>query len=152
MAQVTGSTEIRAAPESIWALMCDPDRYNEWADPTDRMLDVPKKDIGVDYVYREYGGIPPFKGESEWRVTEFEPIRRQVHVGDDGTMKIDIGIDLLPTQAGTRLTLTVALRPRWFLAPVNAILWPLFMRKRSQESVDRTVANVKRIVESPPRV
>ena len=56
MAQVTASTEIRAAPESVWALMCDPNRYNEWADPTDRMLDVPKEDIGVDFVYREYGG------------------------------------------------------------------------------------------------
>ena len=149
MAQVTASSEIRAAPESVWALMCDPNRYDEWAAPTERMLDVPREEIGVGYVYREYGGIPPFKGESEWRVTEFEPIRRQVHVGDDGTMRIDISIDLQPTQAGTRMSLTVALRPRWFLAPVNAILWPLFMRKRSQESIEHTVANAKRIVESP---
>ena len=149
MARVTASSEIHAANEVVWALMCDPGRYDEWADPTERMLDVPKEDVGVGFVYREYGGIPPFKGESEWRVTEFEPIRRQVHVGDDGTMKIDISIDLLPTQVGTRFTLTVALRPRWFLVPVNAFLWPLFMRKRSQESVDRTVTNVKRIVESP---
>jgi hypothetical protein len=65
-------------------------------------------------------------------------------------MKIDISIDLMPTRAGTRLTIAVALRPRWFLAPVNAILWPLFMRKRSQESVEQTVVNAKRIVESPP--
>lgn len=148
MAQVTASTEIRAAPESVWALMCEPDRYHEWADPTQRMLDVPNEDIGVGFVYREYGGIPPFLGESEWRVTEFEPMRRQVHVGDDGTMKIDISIDLLPTPAGTQLKLTVGLRPRWFLAPVNAILWPLFMRKRSQASVEHTVANARRIVES----
>ena len=149
MALNTASTEIRAAPESVWALMCDVNRYPEVSAATDRMVNVPKEDIAVGYVYREYGGIPPFKSESEWRVTEFEPIRRQVHVGDDGMVKLDLSIDLLPTQAGTRLTMTVALRPRWFVAPVNAILWPLFMRKRGQEAVDKTVANAKRIVESP---
>lgn len=149
MALNTASTEIRAAPEAVWALMCDPNRYPELSDVTDRMLDVPKEDMGVGYIYREYGGIPPFKGESEWRVTEFEPIRRQIHVGDDGMMRIDLSIELMATEAGTRLTMTVALRPRWFVAPVNAILWPLFMRKRGQAAVDKTVANAKRIVESP---
>jgi len=149
MAQVTASREIRAAPESVWALMCEVNRYPELSDATDRMLDVPKEEMGVGYIYREYGGIPPFKSESEWRITEFEPIRRQVHVGDDGTMRIDLNIELNPTEAGTRLTMTLALRPRWFLAPVNAILWPLFMRKRSQEAIEKTVANAKRIIESP---
>jgi len=38
MAQVTASTSIRAAPESVWALMCDPNRYPELSDATDRML------------------------------------------------------------------------------------------------------------------
>lgn len=147
MAQVTASTSVRAAPESVWALMCDPNRYPELSDATDRMLDVPKVDLGIGYVYREYGGIPPFKSESEWRITEFQPIRRQVHVGDDGTMRIDLTIELSPIEAGTRLIMTLVLRPRWFLAPVNAILWPLFMRKRSQEAIDKTVANIKRIVE-----
>lgn len=151
MAQITASTEIRAAPESVWALVCDVNRYPELVDATDRMVDVPKEDIGVGYVYREYGGLPPFKSESEWRVTEFEPIRRQLHVGGDGMVKADLSIDLLPTQAGTRLTMTIAIRPRWFIAPVNAILWPLFMRKRAQAAIDQTVANHKRIAESPPR-
>jgi hypothetical protein len=40
------------------------------------------------------------------------------------------------------------LEPRWFLAPVNAVLWPLMMRKRAQAVLDGTVANAKRIVES----
>lgn len=152
MAQVTASTEIRAAPQDVWALMCDVDRYPELSAATDRMVNVPTGEIGVGYVYREYGGLPPFKSESEWRVTVFEPIRRQVHVGDDGMVRLDLSIDLLPTQAGTRLTMTIAMRPRWFIAPVNAILWPLFMRKGGQAAIDQTVANAKRLVESPPRV
>lgn len=34
------------------------------------------------------------------------------------------------------------------MAPVSAILWPVMMRKRAQEVLDKTVANAKRILES----
>ena len=76
MAEVTASIDIKAPPEAIWALMCDPNRYPELAEPTDRMVSVPDDGFGVGYAYQEYGGIPPFKGESTWRVTEFDPMRR----------------------------------------------------------------------------
>ncbi len=144
---VTSSIEIAGTPEQIWALLCDPHRYPEIAVPTDRMIHVPDGPMSVGYVYREYGGIPPFKGESEWRVTVFEPHRRQVHVGDDGKMTFNLSIELEPTESGTRFTQTLELKPRWFLAPVNAVLFPLMMRKRAQAAMDGTVANVKRAVE-----
>ncbi len=148
MAQTKASTQINTGPEVIWALMCDPHRYPEIADPTERMIDVPDGEMGVGYVYKEYGGIRPFIGESEWRVTEFEPMRRQVHIGDDGSMTMNLLVELAPTDGGTRFTLTLSMKPRWYLAPVNAILWPLLMRKRAREGIDKTVANVKRIAEA----
>ena len=148
MAQVVASTQVDTGPEAIWALMCDPHRYPEIADPTERMIDVPDREFGVGYVYKEYGGIKPFIGEMEWRVTEFEPMRRQVHIGDDGSMTLDLEIELTPSVGGTRLTQTLSLKPRWYLVPVNAILWPLMMRNRAQETMDKTVTNVKRIAES----
>ncbi len=148
MAQVVASTQINTGPEAIWALFCDPHRYPEYVDVTERMIEVPDREFGVGYVYKEYGGIKPFLSESEWRVTEFEPMRRQAHIGDDGKMTMDLDVDLTPTDAGTRLTITVGFKPRWYMAPVNAILWPLMMRKRAQEAMDKTVANVKRIAES----
>lgn len=148
MPQVEATMQIKAPTEVIWALMCDPHRYPEFADPTQRMIDVPDEEMGVGYTYKEYGGIRPFIGESEWQVTEFEPMRRQVHIGDDGSTTLNLKIELMPAEGGTRLTQSIDLKPRWYLAPVNAILWPLMMRKRAQEAMDKTVANVKRIVES----
>ena len=52
MAQVTASTQINTGPEAIWALMCDPHRYAEIADPTERMIEVPDQEFGVGYVYQ----------------------------------------------------------------------------------------------------
>ncbi len=148
MAQVVASTEIGTGPEPIWELFCDPHRYPDYVDATERMVDVPDREFGVGYVYKEYGGVPPFLGESEWRVTEFEPMRHQVHIGDDGKMTMPLDVELTPTEGGTRLTIAISMKPRWFLAPVSAVLWPLMMRKRTQAVLDNTVANAKRLAES----
>ncbi len=148
MARVTASIDISAPPETVWKLLEDPHRYPELADPTQRMLDVPDQPMGVGYVYKEYGGIPPFLGESEWTVTEWTPPSRTVHVGDDGSMTMNLDIEITPTGSGCRLTQQLDLHPSWYLTVPNAILWPLMMRKRAQEAMDKTVANVKRMSET----
>ena len=56
-----------------------------------------------DAEYREYGGIAPFKGESTWKVTEYEPQSRQVHVGDDGAMTIALEVIIAPNENGIKL-------------------------------------------------
>ncbi len=145
---VVASIQVGATPQELWQILCDPNRYPEIADPTDRMIDVPDDEMGVGYVYKEYGGIKPFIGESEWRVTEFDPPKRQVHVGDDGSVTMDLVIELTPNDGGTQLTQSLSMTPRWYIAPLNAILWPLFMHKRAQEAMDKTVENFKRIAES----
>ena len=148
MPGVTTSVDIDALPEAVWALMSDPPRYPDFVTVTERMLAVPEGEFGLGSKYREYGGIPPFKSESDWEVTGFEPYTRQVHVGDDGTATITLTLDLEPTAEGTRLTYRVDLKPRWFMAPLSAILWPLVMRRRAQREMDATAANSKRLLES----
>lgn len=148
MAEVQATTDIAAPVEVVWGLMCDPHRYPELADPTDEMLDVPDAPFGVGYTYRENGGIPPFKGESTWEVTVFEPLLRQVHVGDDGTVRMDLYIELEPTSTGTRFTQRLEMTPRWYMRPINALLWPLMMRARAQAAMDQTGRNVKRAAET----
>ena len=148
MSGVRASTEIAAPPERVWELMCAPERYPEFAEPTDRMLEIPEGEFGLGSVYREYGGVPPFKGASTWRVMEFEPMRRQRHVGDDGFMTMDLVVEIEATPTGSRLSQHLTLKPRWYLAPVNAMLWPVMMRKRAQAAMDKTVLNVKRALEA----
>lgn len=148
MGRVSASIEVNAPPESVWALMSDPRRYPDFVTATQRMLEVPAGDFGVGSEYREYGGVPPFLSESAWKVTRFEPMRVQTHLGDDGRMRLSLDIELAPIEAGTRLTMALGLEPRWFMVPFNALLWPLMMRKRAQETFDETVGNAKRIVEA----
>lgn len=148
MTGVTAEIDISAPPEKVWALIEDPNTYPEIADPTERMIDVPDRPMGVGYVYKEYGGIKPFISESTWTVTEWDPPRRTIHIGDDGSAELHLRIDITATEKGSHLRQQLELKPRWYLAVPNAVMWPLMMRKRAQEAMDKTVANVKRMAET----
>jgi hypothetical protein len=148
MPRVVVTIDIAAPVEAVWALMCDPYRYPDFVDTTERMVEVPDRAFAVGYSYKEFGGIRPFLGESTWTVLELEPPLRQVQRGDDGMMTIDLLIEMHRVAGGTRLTHTLELRPRWYMAPLNAILWPLFMKKRVYASMEKTNQNVKRLIEA----
>lgn len=148
MPHIESSIEIAAPPEKVWELISDPDRYPEWVVPTDEMLEVPQGELGAGSVYKERGGIAPFKGTSEWRVNAFEPHHRQVHDGDDGTMKIHLEIEITPAGGGSRMRQSIDAEPRWFIAPLVLVLWPLMLRSKAQRAMDDTLANAKAIVEA----
>lgn len=147
MMAVEASIEVAGQPERVWKLMSDPSRYPEWVEATQRMLEVSPGEFGLGSIYREYGGIPPFLSESEWKVVRFEPNRIQVHEGSDGKMRLPLRIELTPSGGGTRLSLTLGMVPTWYLAPLTAVLWPLMMRRRAQQVLDASVANARRLLE-----
>ena len=145
---VAASTDIGTPPDVVWELLCDPHRYPELVDSTYRMVHVPEEPMGEGYSYKEYAGVGPFKSESEWMVTEFLPKARQVHQGDDGTIGFHLQIDIEPTNTGCRLTQRLDMEPRGLAKLANTVLWPLFMHRQAQQSMDRTVANVKAAAEA----
>ena len=114
---------------------------DEWVAFTERMIDPGEGDMRVGFVYKEHGGVPPFKADSEWRVTEFEPPKRMRHIGDDGSATIDLVLEVEATGGGCRLSPSMDLKPRWYMAPVMAVMWPVMMRKRAQAAMDETMGN-----------
>jgi hypothetical protein len=147
MPTVSSSIEIAVSEQRVWDLESDPRRYPEWVVATDRMLDVPSGGLRRGATYREYGGMAPFKSESEWLVTVFEPYRRQVHLGNDGTVELELTIEIEPINGGCRLTHKLEACPRGMLGALMTLMWPLAIRRRLQRDNDQTIANVKRLVE-----
>ena len=145
--QIEMMDEIKATPEQVWTLLSDAKRYPEWVAFTDRMLETPEGAMGVGSTYREYGGVPPYKSESAWRVTEFDAPRRQVHVGADKQMQSTLTLELTPAGEGTQMRQQIDLQPRGPMLPLSKIMWPLLMRGRSQRVMESTFANAKRILD-----
>src|SRR5438067_9284766 len=79
---VAATVVVPAPPEAVWGLVSDPDRFAEWAEPTEEVLraDRPLR-IGSTYEERTVV-LGPFKGQSRWTVVEHEPPRRQTHRGE----------------------------------------------------------------------
>ena len=148
MPGVMSQIDISAPGDAVWDVMNEPTRYPDYAAPVDRMIDIGDGVVTQGYTYKEYGGIPPFKSESTWVVTTFEPKTRQVHEGDDGKMRIHLDVRVAPVNDGSRLEMRVNMEPRWYMVPLNIFLWPLMMKKRSQDAMDETVTNVKRLAET----
>ena len=148
MARIVARIDVAAPPEKVWAVVEDPRRYAEISIPTERMTDVPDGPIGVGYIYKQYGGIKPFVSDSTWEIAEWNPPRHTVHIGDDGTAELHLTIGIRETEVGSQVRQELEIRPRWWLAAPNALLWPLMMRSRVQDAMDRTLINLKRTVEA----
>ena len=148
MAHFELSTEINAPPQAVWDFISDLRRVPEWVTATDEMLYVSEGEVGVGTVYRERGGVGPFKSVSEWRITEFDPPHRQVHVGDLGVMKMAFALELEPTGRGTLMRQTGDFRMMPFFRPLGLLLEALFVRRQMESGGRSTLANAKRILEA----
>lgn len=152
MASITvdATTTIEAPPETVWAFVSDPEGYPEWSVVTERMTHVDDGPVREGTEYSEIGGLGPMTGESEWIVTEFDPPRRQVHEGDDGTVRTVLTIEIDPVAGGesTRLHQTIELVfPRGFRVIARLLGW-LFLSRMATTALEKTVQNAKRMVES----
>ena len=89
MPRIERSVAVEAPSERVWAFVSDVRRCPEWVTFADGMGHVDEGDPGEGFRYVEYGGVGPLRSASEWVSVEFDPPRRQVHVGDVGIMRSD---------------------------------------------------------------
>ena len=112
---IIASAVIPASPERVWEIACDTSRYPEWVENTLRMIhtDGPTR---AGATYEELSRIAgPWKSVTRWRVTEFDPPRRQVHEGEGVSTATSMAviIGLSPAGQDTDFTLTVRYTPRF---------------------------------------
>lgn len=144
---VSASTDVQAPVERVWEIASDTRRYAEWVENTLEVLhtDGPAR-LGSTYDERtRISG--PWKATTHWRVTEFEPPRRQVHEGDGVVTAKGMGviIELAPAGDNTHLTLTIRYRPRF--GAVGALIDRAVagkLKRAQQRSADAFAALVAR--------
>jgi carbon monoxide dehydrogenase subunit G len=144
---VIASGNIPAPPERVWEMVSDTSRYAEWVENTLQVVrtDGPAR-VGSTYdeITRLVG---PWKTSTRWRITEFVPIRLQVHEGAGviTARQMAVIIELAPAGENTHLTLTIRTTPR-FGAIGSAIGRAMnsTLTRAQQRSVDAFAALVAR--------
>jgi uncharacterized protein YndB with AHSA1/START domain len=112
---IVTTTTIHAPIERVWEFVCDASRYDEWVADTLQVLRADSP-LVLGSTYEELTRIAgPWKAKTRWRVTEFEPPRRQVHAGEGVAIATDmtVAIELLPAGDETQYTLTVRYTPKF---------------------------------------
>ena len=140
--------DVSVPREALWALVNDIDRMTEWVTFADELRSVSDDELGEGTVYREYGGVGPISSESEWEITAFEPLERQVHVGDLGIMQPTLTMTFEAHEGGTRFTqaMDFAAFPRF--RPLGMLLETLFIERALRSGLRETQANLKRLAET----
>ena len=144
---VVASVEIEAPQEAVWEVACDTARYAEWVEST---IEVVRTDgpARLGATYDELTRISgPWKAATHWRVTEFDPPRRQVHDGEGVATAQGMAVVIELTSAGenTHLTLTIRYAPRF--GPIGAIIDAAVrgsLRRAQQRSAEAFAALVAR--------
>ncbi len=114
MTDVADRRRIAATPRDVWLVLCDIERYADWAPWTlhARPVDRP---AGLGVAYEEHGRVlSPLVGPSRWRIVEFDVPRRQVHRAE--AVRLAVTFDRIFELAsdgdgGTWLTLCLRYRP-----------------------------------------
>lgn len=148
MATVETSLEIEAPPEAVWTFISDLERTAEWVTFTDEMLEISEGETDVGTTYREYGGVGPKKGESTWRVTAFDPPRKQVHEGDLGVMQPHLTMRVEPRGQASLLTHRVRFRFLPKIRPIGWILERLFVERAMRKGLQASQRKAKEIIEA----
>lgn len=147
MSQVTSVISISAPLERVWEAFSDPYGWPEWIENTEAILSVEGEPLAEGSTYRERSVVMgPWKSESRWKVTQFQPHTLQVHEGhlpSVGRLVLTVGFE----PAGDETRFNLNFRYDTMLGPLGALLDRLLVKRMMQSSFDRSVRNFKARVE-----
>ncbi|MGI8828777.1 MAG: SRPBCC family protein [Candidatus Limnocylindria bacterium] len=145
MGRVEMATPIRATPEQIFEFVSDVHRYPEWDAFADEILAASDSALRKGSTYRERSG----RDESDWKVTEFDPPRRQKHVGDVPFLgEVTVEMDLVPRGDVTEFRHAVGYHVMpGFLRPVGWLIERVYVNRYARSRMRQTHAAAKRIIE-----
>ncbi len=146
---IEGSIDIAAPRQAVWDLMCDVSRYSEFGNITDEAVMVSDGEFGEGSKYSESGKIAGMKYNTAWTVTQFDPISKQVHIGEESTMHIELTWTLAEIDAGnTRASqvVDVTMMPRF--RPLGVLIEKVFVVRKMTKELAALRDDMKRIAEA----
>lgn len=140
---------FNAPPELAFELMADYERYPEWVAIVGEATLVKGNRIETGAEYEEVSPLGPFRSTSHWRVTEFDPPRRQVHLGQLPFGPVELTIETRPDgDRGTILDHTVELPAFPRFRPLGWLLERLVLVRTFGSDMEESLATFAEIVEA----
>ena len=148
MPRIEGSVDISASRQAVWDLMSDVTRYPEFGNMTDTATMITEGELGEGSKYSETGKVAGMKSTTEWTITHFNPPAEQTHVGEDGSIHIDLTWTLTEIDSGTRASHVLEFKMMPAFRPLGALLEALFVTRMMIKEMETVRGDLKRIAES----
>jgi len=147
MPEVKIVKHINANPEKVWELISDIKKGPEWVTVMKDLVHTTDNPLKEGAVYREFSKVGPKEGETEWRVTTFDPPNIQVHRSRESDMHIDLTMQVMPNDEGTRFLHQTEFTMMPKFRPLGWLLESLFVKRLMSREMHQTVENLKKIAE-----
>lgn len=131
--------------------MADYERYPEWVAIVEEATLVKGDAIQEGAEYEEVSPLGPFTSTSHWRVTEFDPPRRQIHVGQLPFGPVELTIETRPDgDGGTILDHAVELTAFPRFRPLGWMLERLVLARKFGSDMEESLATFADLVDAEP--
>ncbi len=117
MGYAEASQIIHAPVKKVWDTLNDIDHTSKWVVGLEKAEVKTGGQFGRDTIYTDYNRLGPIPQVTDWRITEFEPMSRQVHMSNSEGLPSTMTLSLSATAEGTLLKMTVDYQfmPHWGL-------------------------------------
>lgn len=152
MTTIHNRVELEASPGKVFELMADHTRYPDWLTVTDEVRLVTGDHLRAGTEYEEISQFGPKRVRSRWRVTEFEPPRRQVHRGELPFGPLEVRIEIEPDgEGGALLDHTVKLTALPRFRPLGWLLERLILGRRFDAEMKESLGRFTEMIEGDAR-
>ena len=139
---------IDAPIETVWDTLNDIDNTHKWVVGLERAEITTAGSYGFGTIYKDFNRIGPMLQVTEWHVTTFEPMSRQVHVSDSAVLPSKMVIVMAARAEGTRVRMSVEYRflPKWGI--VSRIFERLIMNYVLSNVLRQNLGQLNRYLQS----
>ncbi len=145
MAQITREIDVRATPETVFALLTDLDRLPAWGTIVVATRDVSELPLTLGCTFRQTIRVLGQEFESGWRVTELELGRTIAYEASaPGGGSLTMRQTVVPAGRGSRVRFEIdyVLPGGW----LGELLDRAVVERQNEQEADRSLRNLKELL------
>jgi uncharacterized protein YndB with AHSA1/START domain len=142
MASVTATVEFSAPPEKVWAVMADPNRYEEWLTIHQGWRGEIPAELQVGTKLTEIVSVMGMANKIEWTVEVYQP-PSTVKISGTGMAGVQVSFTLsvTPTDSGSRAAIDAEFTGQLVVGAIGAAV-----EKQSRKELDASLEKLAGLV------
>jgi uncharacterized protein YndB with AHSA1/START domain len=146
MGHITRSIRITRPPAEVFAMLIDVDRLPEWATTVIETRDLSHPSLQVGCTFRQAFKLMGRQLDSEWRVTEFDALRRIAYAAtspEGGRLQMSQTVEAVGEDSEVTFDIDYEL-PGGF---IGRLVDRAGAERRVEDETVRSLGNLKRVLE-----